>query len=95
MRVYIAGKISDLPEGPVFVKFNAIEYKLQRKGHTVVNPLRLCSNKWHWEKCMKICLTELMNCDAIYLLPDWCDSRGARLEYHIAQELKLKVLTEI
>lgn len=95
MKIYIAGKITGLPEGDVFVKFNALEYKLQRKGHTVVNPLRLCSSKWCWEKCLRICLRELMNCDAIYLLQDWHDSRGAKLEYHVAQELKMKVLTEI
>jgi len=92
MKVYLAGKISGLNLQDVFVKFNTAEFILKRDGHTVVNPLRLVSQKWTWEKCMKACIAELIKCDAIYLLPDWHESKGARLEFHIAQELKLKVI---
>ena len=93
MKIYIAGKVTGEKTGDVFVKFNAVEYKLKRKGNTVVNPLRLVSQSWEWNKCMTVCLAEMLQCDAIYLLPDWGDSKGARLEYHIAQELKLMVMT--
>ena len=92
MKVYIAGAVSKLPIADVFVKFNTAEFRLKQAGHVVVNPLRIVSQKWTWEKCMKACITELVKCDAICLLPDWGESRGARLEYHIAQELKLKVI---
>jgi len=92
MKVYIAGKISELKFEDVFIKFNAKEFELKRAGHTVVNPLRLVSQSWSWEKCMKACIRELAQCDAICLLPDWTESKGARLEYHIAQELKLELI---
>ncbi|MCL2290845.1 MAG: DUF4406 domain-containing protein [Bacteroidetes bacterium] len=92
MKVYLAGKISGLSFQDVFIKFNAKEFELKRAGHTVVNPIRLVSQSWSWEKCMKKCIEQLAQCDAIYLLPDWAESRGAKLEYHIAQELKLKLI---
>ena len=92
MKVYIAGKVTGEQIGDAFVKFNTAEFQLKRAGYTVVNPLRIVSQKLSWEKCMKVCLAELINCDAIYLLPDWAESRGAKLEYHIAQELKLKLI---
>jgi len=93
MKVYLAGKISGLKYEDVFVKFNAAEFQLKQAGYDVVNPIRLVSQNWHWEKCMKKCIGELVTCDAIHLLPDWAESRGAKLEYHIAQELKLKLIT--
>ena len=92
MKVYLAGKISGLNMGAVFEKFSAAEFILKRDGHTVVNLLRLVSQKWTWEKCMKACIAELIKCDAIYLLPDWYESQGAKLEFYIAQELKLTVI---
>jgi len=92
MKVYLAGGVTGLRMQDVFVKFNSVEFQLKRKGHTVVNPLRLVSQKWSWEKCMRACIRELAECDAIYLLPDWAESRGAKLEYHIAQELGIRVI---
>jgi hypothetical protein len=92
MKIYLAGKVTGLRFQDVFLKFNAAEYRLKREGYTVVNPLRLVSQSWEWEKCMRICLAELLKCDAIYLLSDWEESEGAKLEYYIAQQLKLKIL---
>ena len=92
MKVYLAGKVTGLRFQDVFLKFNAAEYRLKRKGYDVVNPIRLVSQSWEWQKCMRVCIAELAKCDAIHLLPDWSESKGAKLEYHIAQELKLKVL---
>lgn len=92
MRVYIAGKVTGLPTGEVFTKFGQAEYWLKGQGHDVVNPLRLCSSEWSWNKCMRVCLGELLKCDAVCLLKDWCDSPGAHIEYYIASVLKMRVM---
>ena len=93
MKVYIAGKVSGLPTGEVFTKFGQAEFWLRQQGHETVNPLRLCSSTWTWAQCMRVCIPELMKCDAICLLHDWADSRGARWEYHDAQMIGMKVFT--
>lgn len=95
MKVYIAGKVSGLPVGETFIKFAQAEWWLKAGGHEVVNPLRLCSSKWTWEQCMRVCIPELMKCDAICLLHDWAESRGAVWEYHDAQMLKMQVMVFI
>lgn len=92
MKVYIAGKVSGLPVGETFIKFAQAEWWLRQQGHEVVNPLRLCSSDWTWERCMRVCIPELMKCDAICMLHDWGDSRGACWEYHDAQMLGMKVM---
>lgn len=92
MKVYIAGKVSGLPIGEVFTKFGQAEYWLKGQGYEVVNPLRLCSADWPWERCMRVCLTEMMKCDVVCLLKDWGDSAGARAEYFLATLLKMRVM---
>ena len=95
MKVYIAGKVSGLPKGETFIKFAQAEYWLRQQGHETVNPLRLCLSSWTWEQCMRVCIPELMKCDAICLLHDWAESRGAVWEYHDAQMLKMPVMVFI
>ena len=76
----------------VFIKFSQAEYWLRLQGHETVNPLRLCSSDWTWERCMRVCLTELMKCDAICLLKDWGESRGAITEYYLASRLGMRMM---
>ncbi len=93
MKVYIAGKVSGLPVGETFIKFAQAEWWLKEQGHEAVNPLRLCSSTWPWDRCMRVCLTELVKCDAICLLKDWGDSPGAVTEYYVASRLGMRVMT--
>lgn len=95
MRVYIAGKVSGLPVGETYIKFAQAEYWLRQQGHETVNPLRLCSSSWTWERCMRVCIPELMKCDAICLLKDWGDSPGAVTEYYVASRLGMRVMVFI
>lgn len=91
MKVYISGKVSGLPPADTFVKFGKAEFWLREQGHEPVNPLDFCSPDWDWPRCMRECIAEMLKCDAICLLNDWHHSKGAQLEYHVAQMLGLRV----
>lgn len=91
MKVYLAGKVTGLPMGEVFAKFGQAEFWLKEQGHTVVNPLRLCSNHWSWERCMRVCIQAMMDCEGVCLLPDWNESKGAMVEHYVATMLGLKI----
>lgn len=95
-KVYIAGKITGLNYLETFKKFLLAEQRLHRLGFEVVNPMKVVKDpNADWLKAMRICIKKMVeHCDAIYLLHDWEDSRGARLEYQIANELKFKLLTD-
>jgi hypothetical protein len=43
---------------------------------------------------MKLCLLKLLECNAILLLDDWQNSRGAMIEQKLAQDLGIKILLE-
>lgn len=93
MKIYIAGKITGLPLSEVKEKFKHHSELLQLKGYTAVNPIEV--SPFHasktWYDYMKDCIVALMDCEAIYLLEDWGQSKGARLEYAIAKELGLDI----
>lgn len=94
MRVYISGKITGI-EDTAHQLFEAAEIELQKQGFKTVNPLKL--NHVHdksWESYMKEDVKALCDCDAIYLLDNWKDSKGAKIERKIAEYLGLIVLTE-
>jgi hypothetical protein len=91
-RIYIAGKVTGLPLAEVRSKFKQAEDLLRAKGWAVTNPIQIVPQGISWQDSMRICLYHLVGCDAIYLLPDWNDSKGAQLEYTIADILTMEVI---
>lgn len=95
-KIYIAGKVSGLPIHEVTMKFGTAQKKLENKGYEVINPLAVV-NDWDtdWNTAMRKCIAALTDCDAICLLPDWKESKGARIENSIAQHLELITIQKI
>lgn len=88
MKIYISGKIGDLPYSEVREKFNSAEDLLKEQGYFVTNPLKNgLSPDASWEHRMIKDIKLLMPCDAIYLLENWMDSKGARIEKSIAENM--------
>lgn len=95
MRVYISGQITGLEPQEAQERFEGAEYLLENIGLTPINPLKngLPFNS-SWEEHLVKDIEMLMSCNAIMLLGNWGNSKGARIEKQIAEEMGLKVLHE-
>jgi hypothetical protein len=94
-KIYIAGKISNMPYDVAVRNFWRAEKKLSPKGETI-NPIRICKENWSWFRCMIVCIYYLIrHCDRIYLLDNWTESTGARIEVIVAIITKKKILRKI
>lgn len=94
-KIYISGKISGI-ENEAAALFEKAEKELQAKGFETVNPVTL--NHQHdksWHSYMKEDVKALCECDTIYMLSNWTDSKGAIIEHTIAMYLGLKVQYQI
>ena len=91
-KIYISGPISGLPLETVYNNFTNAEVQLLEQGYEVVNPINngLPTNAT-WEEHMRADLRLLLDCDAIYMLEGWEKSRGARIEYALAVDLKMDI----
>lgn len=96
MRIYIAGPISTLPLETAQRNFLEAKANIQLSGHTAVNPMGLRhEHDKSWESYMKACIAEMVTCDVILLLPQWQQSKGARIERNLAKSLKIPVWKKI
>ena len=93
-KVYIAGKITGLDYNETFKKFERAEIALREQGFEPINPMKKPSEQKDksWSEYMCEDMHYLFGCDAIFLLSDWFDSKGARIEFAIARELELDIL---
>lgn len=94
LLTYIAGPISGLPDGNK-PAFDEAEARLREAGYYVHNPHELCKDMppgTSWCEYMRRCIRALTTCDAIYMLPGWKRSRGARIEWFVAKVLGVLVL---
>lgn len=93
-KIYISGKITGMPEEEAFALFEKAENKL-KNGWIPVNPMKLAHNHDRtWENFMKIDLIHMLQCDAVYMLPNWKESRGANIEHDLALQLRMPVIYE-
>ena len=83
-HTYIAGKITGLDHADAYKNFRIVEIQLLCNCKTI-NPMELCSPQWRWWRCMIVCLWNLITkCNRIYLLDNWNESRGAKIEVIVA-----------
>ena len=93
LKIYISGKISGLALEVAEKNFEIAEQKIKEIGHIPVNPMKLHDYKPEltWHDYMSADLAALVYCDAILMLENWEDSRGAKVEKALAEALNLKV----
>ena len=91
-RVYVAGPMTGI-EDFNYPAFNAVADQLRVQGYEVENPAdHGIVEGAQWADYMAYDLTRLGLCGKVAVLPGWENSKGARLEVHIARELGMKVV---
>ncbi|GAE14622.1 hypothetical protein JCM6292_785 [Bacteroides pyogenes JCM 6292] len=95
MKIYVSGKISGLPIEEAKQRFADAQALLDGIGFEAVNPMKksLPANAT-WEQHMVKDIELLFKCDAIYMMDNWIDSKGALIEYDIAKRLGLDIWFE-
>lgn len=91
-KIYGSGPMSNMPDLN-FPAFHRVAAILRAGGWEVINPAELnADSSKGWRECMRVDIAALVTCDAITKLPGWENSRGAKLELHIAEALGLEVV---
>lgn len=95
-KVYLSGPISGLDRLDYMKRFSIAENILRSHGYDVCNPTRTLICRWPWlyrilgyrlTLCYDLWL--LMHCDIIYCMPGSTRSKGARIEYDVAANMRL------
>lgn len=82
MKIYIAGKITGDPYYKA--KFARAATDIADAGHTPINPAMQPEGMSNADY-MRISLAQLDSADAVAFLPDWEDSKGARIEHLLVE----------
>lgn len=94
-KIYLAGPMTGLPDFN-YPAFHAAAARLRALGHEVLNPAENpvppCGT---WAGYMRMALAQLVQCEAIALLPGWTESKGALIERWLAQVLGMEVMSAV
>lgn len=95
MKIYISGKITGLPLSEARQRFADAAALLNAIGFEAVNPLNNgLQESAGWKEHMVADIRMLLECDAIYMMDNWMQSKGASIEYDIANRLNMDVWFE-
>ena len=96
-KVYIAGRISGLSESEFKANFLRGVDKVRKLGvesRHIINPAKYTIDFGEWSEYMRLCLSKLLECDTIFMLEDYKESKGAKFELLTAETLGLNVVYE-
>lgn len=89
-KVYISGPITGIAFGNRFA-FMCARYALELCGYEVVDPSEVqLDDEASWADYMRADLKLLLDCDFILMLDGWEDSKGARIERELAENLGIE-----
>ena len=92
-KIYISGKITGLHKIFYTAKFNEAHNECHMAGYEVLNPLLLSHNHdKSWKSYMREDLLALKLCDSIYMISNWEESRGAKIEHWFAKRYGKKII---
>lgn len=93
-KIYISGKITGLDPVDAEKKFQEAEEFLKHvfPEKNIVNPMKSNWKNKTWEDYMIDDIKLLFECDAIFMLYDWKDSKGATIEHFIAEVTNKEIL---
>lgn len=90
-RVYLAGPMSGIAEHN-FPAFHAAAALLRAEGLQVVNPAEHgLAEGAEWADYLRYDIAKIAICESMAVLPGWSQSRGARLETHLARALGMPI----
>ena len=91
MRIYLAGPMRGLPNHN-FLEFHKYAAYLRAQGHEVFSPAEVNLPQNNIRAIFAVEMDWLCReAEAVYLMPGWSQSRGARAEQALAEAMDLKV----
>ena len=92
-KIYISGAITSIGQIKAEKLFNKAEKMLNEQGFDVVNPMKLKhEHDLTWVDYMRVDLKALLDCDYIYMLSNWKNSKGAKIEHQLAVDLDMGII---
>jgi len=94
-KIYISGRISGLrPDYYINQFFKAHRQLVLLNYPYIVNPLFITRkiDKTDYSALMVCCIKHLFECNAIYMIEGWENSKGARIEHNIAKEMGMEII---
>ena len=99
-RMYISGPMSGIDEKVVIERFRDAKALLHEKGWKVFNPAdplwmeKLKEFELDYSEILAKDIARLAECDAIYMLKGWHESRGCLAELQFAHSCSIPIYAE-
>jgi len=90
--IYIGAKVTGEDYDACYRKFEATEELLVGLGYNVINPMKIVAKDTRWHVAMDMLKPELLKADILFVLKDWKQSEGTKIEVTLAEKHNIKIV---
>lgn len=92
MKVYVSGPMKGFSWENCVARFQAAKDEVTALGHEAVSPADIQDESFSYQDYMRADLKLLLDCDVIYMMRGWDESKGAMIEYEVARVCGMTIL---
>ena len=90
--IYISGKVTGI-ESEAKILFAKAQKELEAIGYETINPILLpAEHDKKWRSYMRECIAALAYADCMFMLENWQESKGAKIELEMGSHLCLDII---
>lgn len=91
-RVFISGRMRDVPFCDAWMQFDRAECYFRNNGFIVWNPIKMLNANRSWLHNLCICIKNLYKSDIVAFLSGWEHSSGCIIEHAFAKMLGKEIV---
>ena len=91
-KIFLSGRVSYLSQEQVNQHFRFAKNCFDANFNEIIIPTELCKDMEDEAEIMFKCLREILTCDIVAMLPNWCYSDGAKIEFSWAKKFDKEII---
>jgi len=94
MTIVLCGKITGEPDYPKLFENAREQVQMRFPNAKIISPTDIGMDEFTWDECMAVTCALIHGAKNVFMLKNWSESQGARVEHDVAERFGYNIFFE-